>query len=40
MQVEALQAVLDEIRQDCERWHEAATRVPEPYRPWRRRLAG
>ena len=42
MQVEALQAVLNEVRQDCERWHEAATRVPEtaPYRPWWRRLTG
>lgn len=36
IQVEALRAVLDEVRQDRDRWHEAATRIPEPvyYRPW------
>lgn len=42
IQVEALRAVLDEVRQDRDRWHEAATRIPEPvpHRAWWRRLAG
>lgn len=42
MQVEALRAVLDEVRLDRDRWHETATRIPEPavHRPWWRLLAG
>jgi len=42
IQVEALRAVLDEVREDRDRWHKAATRAPEPVpsRSWWRRLAG
>lgn len=42
MQVEALRAVLDEVRLDRDRWYETATRIPEPavHRPWWRLLAG
>ena len=40
VEVKALRAVLDEVRQNRDRWHEAATRVPEPHRPWWRRLTG
>lgn len=42
IQVEALRAVLDEVRQDRDRWYEAATRTPEPvsHRPWWSRLVG
>ena len=42
IQVEALRAVLDEVRQDRDRWHETATRIPESVRQraWWRRLAG
>lgn len=36
-QVEALKAVLDEVRRDRDRWHEAATARP---RSWWRRLVG
>ena len=42
IQVEALRAVLDEVRQDRDRWHETATRVsePTPHRSWWLRLVG
>lgn len=42
MQVEALRAVLDEVRLDRDRWHESATRAAEPlpHRSWWKRLAG
>ena len=42
MQVDALRAVLDEVRQDRDRWHEAATRAlePVPHVPWWRRMVG
>lgn len=42
MQVEALRAALAASEKDRDRWHETATRIPEPVasRPWWRRLAG
>lgn len=42
MQVEALRAVLEEVRGDRDRWHAAATAKPDPEltRPWWKRLAG
>lgn len=42
VQVEALRAALAAAEQDRNRWHEVATRIPEPVpqRPWWRRLAG
>lgn len=40
-QVEALRGALDVAGQDRDRWHELATRAPEPPpRPWWRRMAG
>lgn len=40
-QVEALRGALDAAGQDRDRWHDLATRTPEPTpRPWWRRLAG
>ncbi|MBL7405194.1 MULTISPECIES: hypothetical protein [Methylorubrum] len=41
-QLDALRAALDAAERDRDRWHEAATRVPEPatHQPWWRRLAG
>lgn len=40
-QVEALRGALDVAGQDRDRWHELATRTPEPPpRPWWRRMAG
>lgn len=39
-QVEALRAALAAAEQDRDRWHEVATRAPEPRRPWWRLLAG
>lgn len=30
----------DELAADRDRWHEIATRAPEPKRPWWRRIAG
>jgi hypothetical protein len=42
VQVEALRAALAVAETDRDRWHESATRVPDPapHRPWWRRLAG
>ncbi|MCK2057192.1 hypothetical protein J7U37_24210 [Methylobacterium sp. 37f] len=42
VQVEALRAALAASEKDRDRWHETATRIPEPvaHRPWWRRLAG
>jgi hypothetical protein len=45
-QVESLKAVLEEMRQDRDRWHATATAVitraesPAPPRPWWKRLVG
>lgn len=42
VQVHALRAALAVAEKDRDRWHETATRTPEPipHRPWWRRLAG
>lgn len=42
VQVEALRAALTASEKDRDRWHETATRIPEPVRtqPWWKRLAG
>ena len=42
VQVEALRAALAASERDRDRWHETATRVPDPVapRPWWHRLAG
>lgn len=41
VQVEALRTALAVSEQDRDRWHTAATCIPEPepHRPWWRRLA-
>ncbi|WP_238246380.1 hypothetical protein [Methylobacterium iners] len=42
VQVDALRAALTAAETDRDRWHQTASRVPEPvpHRPWWRRLAG
>jgi hypothetical protein len=42
VQVEALRAALAASEKDRDRWHETATRIPEPtpHLPWWKRLAG